>query len=113
MILSISNMQLIACDFWYQYGKENGIFGAGNGVLGTHANPLRCIVAQCTLMMIASWSLIAIVSEYDAVEDIWAWVIHGILSTAALVVAAIFNFSGNLFLFSLRCDLELLLVMSL
>ena len=84
-------MVLIAADFWYQYGKMSP-----NGVLGTRENPLRCVVAQSVLMCIASWSLIAIVAEYDTVEDVWAWVIHGILSTAALVFAVFCNYSGTL-----------------
>ena len=86
-------MILIAIDFWYQYGKMSP-----NGVLGTRENPLRCVVAQSVLMCIASWSLIAIVAEYDTVEDVWAWVIHGILSTAALVFAVFCNYSGTLFI---------------
>merc|ERR1712228_89030 len=65
-----------------------------NGVLGTVQNPLRCVVAQPVLMCIASWSLIAIVAEYGEVADVWAGVIHGIISSAALVYACICNYSG-------------------
>ncbi len=85
-------MVLIAVDFWYQYGLQSA-----NGVLGIRDNPLRCVVAQSVLMMIASWSLIGVVAEYDAVADIWAWLIHAIISTAALVFAVFCNFTGYVY----------------
>jgi len=83
-------MILITIDWWYYYS------GSRNGLFGTSTNPMRSVVGQSAVLFIASWSFIAIFEEYadDAAEFIWPWILHGIISTAALVFCAVVQFSG-------------------
>lgn len=82
-------MILIVIDWWYYYS------GSKNGLLGRKTNPMRCVVGQSAVLFVVSWSFIAVFEEYadDAAEWIWPWIMHGIISTAALVFCAMIHFN--------------------
>ena len=84
-------MILLAIDWWWYYGK-----GDYDALFGTKLNPLRCIVGQQLLLLVAGWSLVFMFEEYadDAAEIIWPWILHGVVAIALLVLCAILNFSG-------------------
>jgi len=79
----------LAIDYWYQYAKNDD-----NGVMGTHKNPLRCVIAQAVVMFVASWSLLVVVLEYVGAGDVWAWVMHGIISSVVLLYGIFCAFTG-------------------
>jgi len=79
----------LALDYWYIYGKNDD-----NGVMGTHRNPLRCVIAQASVMFVASWSLLVVVLESAGASDVWAWVMHGCISAAVLLYGIFCAFTG-------------------
>merc|ERR1719162_1747732 len=83
---------LLAIDWWWYYGKADY-----DALFGTKKNPLRCIVGQQILLMVAGWSFVAMFEEYadDAAEVIWPWIGHGVLAIVLLVLSAILQFSGG------------------
>jgi hypothetical protein len=86
----VGPMILVAIDWWYYYGKKDM-----NGLFGTHKQPMRVIVGQSCMVMIMSWSFMAMLGQYGAGFDVvWPWLFHGIVSTAALVFCAVIQFSG-------------------
>lgn len=84
-------MILLTIDWWYYYVQKDF-----NGLFGTWANPMRCVVGQSGVLFVASWSFIAIFEQYadDAAEYIWPWILHGVVSTAVLIFCCIVQFSG-------------------
>merc|ERR1719237_1623194 len=79
----------LAIDYWFLYGKNDD-----NGVMGTHRNPLRCVIAQAALMFMASWCILAVTLDYLEPGDVWAWVMHGTISSAVLLYGIFCNFTG-------------------
>jgi len=79
----------LACDYWFIYGK-----GDDNGVMGTHRNPLRCVIAQSAVMFVASWCILVVTLEYLEPGDVWAWVMHGVISACVLLYGIFCNFTG-------------------
>jgi len=82
---------LLGIDWWYYYGKRDM-----NGLFGTHQQPLRVVAGQSVVVMILSWSFVAVFEEYadDALEFIWPWVCHGVVSTAVLLFCGVVEGSG-------------------
>ena len=87
-------MILLAVDWWYYYSEPTR-----NGIFGTKTNPMRCVVGQSTLLFVVSWSFVALVNEYAPVHEVaefmWPWLVHGVISAAALIFCAITQCSGT------------------
>jgi len=80
---------LLTVDWYYYYSGSDGIFGK-------ETNPMRCVVGQSAVLFVISWSFIAVFQEYadNALEFIWPWLLHGIISTAALMFCALIQCNG-------------------
>eukprot|EP01083_Nonionella_stella_P280904 955824_1 len=98
MILSVGSIDvgpliLLSIDWWLYYGKRDY-----NGLFGNKLYPFRCIVGQSIIIMICSWSFIAAFEEsaYDVAQHMWLYIVHGILSSAILIIVAFLQFSGSI-----------------
>jgi len=79
----------LAIDYWFIYGKKDD-----NGVMGTHRNPLRCVIAQAAVMFVSMWSILAVTLDFLEPGDVWAPLMHGIISSAVLLYGIFCNFTG-------------------
>jgi len=84
----------LALDWYFYYVRMDY-----DGILGTRDNPIRCIVAQMSVVFIICWAFIAVFEELatdNAAEFFWPWIVYGLIATCSLIFGAFLHFSGSI-----------------
>jgi len=83
-------MILLTIDWFYYYS------GSFDGIFGKETNPMRAVIGQSSVLFVISWSFIAVFVQYadNVIEFTWPWLLHGIISSAALGFCALIQMNG-------------------